>query len=93
MGGQHAPESGNYILDRGVSIRRNDSREIAFSGPDEGGVSIVRNVQNLSHIKYDDVYLSSREELHEFIKLHDLGRFDMIIIDHADCVGESPEEL
>ena len=48
---------------------------------------------NLSHIKRNDIFLNSREQLHEFIDLHDLGRFDLIIVDHATCQGPPPKEL
>ena len=47
----------------------------------------------LSHIKHDDIYLNSREELQEFIKIHNLQKFDLIIVDHAHCQGEPPKEL
>ena len=58
---------------------------LAFINPDE--------TVNLSHIKYDDVLLNSREELQEFIELHNMQGFDIIIVDHATCKGEPPKEL
>lgn len=48
---------------------------------------------HLSHIKHDDIFLNSRAQLNEFVKLHDLGQFDLIIVDHATCKGVEPKEL
>jgi hypothetical protein len=58
---------GNWVATfsiRGVSIRRNDSRETACSVPDEGGVSMVRNIHRwmkphkLSYYVYEGIFLN-----------------------------------
>ena len=48
---------------------------------------------HLSHIKHEDIYLNSREELNEFIDANNMQDFDLIIVDYAHCQGKPPEEL
>lgn len=48
---------------------------------------------NLSHERHDDIYLSSRDELNEWIKENDLGEWRVIVIDVVNTKGEPPKEL